>query len=375
LHLSPAEQLKALPTSEQDAFFASLTDDEADELIATWRGFWARPEQLAPAGDWSTWVILAGRGFGKTRSGAEWVRERWKQGAGRIGLIAETAADARDVLVEGKSGILSISPPTDRPIYEPSKRRLTWPNGAVATLYNGTEPDQLRGPEHDTVWVDELAKYRYPTETWDMLQFGLRLGDNPQACITTTPRPIPTLKRILSQNGTVTTRGSTFDNAANLPALFIDRIRERYEGTRLGRQELNAEILDDVPGALWTRDTIKIDAAMPEFQRIVVGVDPSGTGGDDDERADSVGIIVAGERIDGGYHVIQDGTCSLSPEGWSRRVVELADEHQADRIVAERNYLRPAVGKVFARSRLLRYMNKVRSAMRRAWKGLRIKCY
>lgn len=255
-----------------------------------------------------------------------------------MAIVAETAADARDVLVEGKSGILATSPDDERPLYEPSKRRLTWPNGAVATLYNGTEPDQLRGPEHDAAWVDELAKYAYPQDTWDMLSFGMRVGQLPQVCITTTPRPIKVLRQIMTANDTVITRGSTFDNAANLPAAFLERVRERYEGTRLGRQELFAEVLDDVPGALWTRDLIKISPPPEELQRVVVGVDPSGSGDDEDDGADAVGIIVAAKDIRGHYHVLEDATCSLGPSRWAARVVEMYRKHKADRIVAEKNF-------------------------------------
>jgi len=253
--------------------------------------------------------------------------------------VAETAADARDVLVEGQSGILAISPNHERPLYEPSKRRLTWPNGATATLYNGTEPDTLRGPEHACAWVDELAKYAYPQDTWDNLQFGLRLGARPRVCVTTTPRPIPTLRKIMADSGTVITRGSTFDNAANLPDRFIKTIRDKYEGTRLGRQELFAEVLDDLPGALWTRDMLeacRIKVA-PEMRRIVVAIDPSGTEGQSDD-GDSIGIVVAGKGIDGRAYVLADRTCKLSPDGWGRRAVEAYKEFRADRIVAERNF-------------------------------------
>lgn len=255
----------------------------------------------------------------------------------RIALIAETAADARDVLVEGQSGILATSPKSERPLYEPSKRRLTWPNGAIATIYNGTEPDQLRGPEHDCALLDELAKYAYPQETWDNLQFGLRLGLRPQVCVTTTPRPIPIIRALIKDAGTVVTKGSTFDNASNLPDKFIKKIRDRYEGTRLGRQELHAEILDDAPGALWTRENIKT-GNMPEMFRVVVAVDPSGASGDAEENADSIGIIVAGKGIDGRYYVMEDATCRLSPSGWGRRTIERYHEHRADIIVAERNF-------------------------------------
>lgn len=315
----------------------SLPPEVQAALQWKWRDWNARPNQIAPDGEWSTWLVLAGRGFGKTRSGAEWLREKWKAGAQRIAIVAETAADSRDVLVEGQSGILAISPKDDRPLYEPSKRRLTWPNGAVATLYNGTEPDQLRGPEHDTALVDELAKYSYPQDTWDNLQFGLRLGPHPQVCVTTTPRPIPIIRSLMKDPATRITRGSTFDNAANLPARFIQTIRDRYEGTRLGRQELFAEVLDDAVGALWSRDSI-IHGLLPQMQRIVVAIDPSGASGATDEDADSIGIIVAGKGVDGRFYVIEDATCRLSPSGWARRAVERYQAHKADKIVAERNF-------------------------------------
>lgn len=319
------------------AELARLTPEVQAALRWQWRGWWARPNQLAPDGDWATWLILAGRGFGKTRSGAEWVREMWKAGAKRIALVAETAADARDVLVEGQSGILAISPRHERPLFEPSKRRLTWPDGATATLYNGTEPDQLRGPEHECAWVDEIAKYAYPQETWDNLQFGLRLGRRPRVCVTTTPRPIPIVRALVKDPRTHVTKGSTFDNAANLPAQFITQIRERYAGTRLGRQELYAEILDDVPGALWTREMIRHGEAA-NLARVVVAVDPSGAGGDEDGGNNSIGIVAAAKCADGTFLVLEDATCDLGPAGWARRTVDTYRRHAADRIVAEANF-------------------------------------
>mgnify|MGYP005848093805 CR=1 FL=1 len=252
-------------------------------------------------------------------------------------MIAETAADARDVLVEGQSGILAVSPDHERPLYEPSKRRLTWPDGAVATLYNGTEPDQLRGPEHSVAWVDELAKYRYPQETWDMLQFGLRLGGHPQVCVTTTPRPIPIIRSLAKDASTVLTRGSTFDNADNLSGRFLRTVRERYEGTRLGRQELYAEVLDDIPGALWTAQMFRREEPG-QLQRIVVGVDPSGAGGNDDEAADEIGVIVAARRRDGTFILLEDATCRLSPMGWARVAVNAYHRHAASAIIAEKNF-------------------------------------
>jgi len=242
-------------------------------------------------------------------------------------------------MVEGDSGILAVHPHDFRPLYEPSKRRLTWPNGAVATLYNAVEPDQLRGPQHDAAVCDELAKWRYARETWDQLQFGLRLGNAPKQVITTTPRPIPVLKEIMAAKSSVITRGSTYDNAVNLAPSFITQVVSRYEGTRLGRQELNAEILDDVPGALWTREMIdKAHAkAHPDLRRVVVAVDPSGTSGADDS-GDSIGIVVAGKGVDGKAYILADRTCKLSPDGWGKRAVAAYNEFGADRIIAERNF-------------------------------------
>lgn len=296
-----------------------------------WRDWWARPNQLAPDGQWSTWLILAGRGFGKTEAGAQWVRERVEAGARNIALIAETQKDLEEVMVPR---LLAITPPDERPSVRFKPVRLVWPNGAQALGYNGTEPDQLRGPEFDTAWVDELAKYRYAGDLWDMLQFTMRQGD-PRVCVTTTPRPIPIIRKLLADPTTRVARGSTFDNSANLSQRFIERLRGEYEGTRLGRQELFAEILDDVEGALWTRDRIRTGPA-PEFARVVVAVDPSGASGNDD--GDSIGIVVAGRAMDGTFHVIEDATCDLGPAGWGRRAVERYHAHRADRIVAERNF-------------------------------------
>lgn len=303
---------------------------------------WARPEQVPPAGDWTTWLYIGGRGAGKTRAGAEWIRTRVNGGiAKRIALVAATFAEARDVMIEGDSGLLTISSPLDRPLFEKSKRRLTWPNGAVAMCYSDDEPDMLRGAQHDTAWCDELAKWKHLDATWDNLQLGLRLGARPQQAVTTTPRTKKGLKAIMARGDTVITRGSTHDNRDNLaPAFFKDVIR-RYEGTRFGRQEINAELLDDVPGALWTRDMLDAaliphGAKLPEMTRVVVAVDPSGARGMD-ERC-SIGIVAAGRGIDGLGYVLGDYTCSLSPSGWGRRVAEAAARFNADRIIAEENF-------------------------------------
>lgn len=339
--------LASLPEKQRQEILTSLDEQTAAELLYRW-DFWGRPSQLAPAGNWRTWLILAGRGFGKTRAGSEWVRAMvcgdtpLSPGkARRFALVAETAADARDVLVEGDSGVLAVHPKEFRPLYEPSKRRLTWPNGASATLFNATEPDQLRGPQHDAAWADELAKWRYAQETWDMLQFGLRLGDDPKQLITTTPRPIKLLKQMLQDPRTVVTRGSTYENANNLAGSFLAEVKRRYEGTRLGRQELAGEITDDVPGALWTRTNLdenrRTKAKLPDMQRVVVAVDPAASHGEGAEGNAETGIVVAGLGVDGRGYVIDDLSCRLSPNGWARRAVSGFDLHSGDAIVAELN--------------------------------------
>ncbi len=288
--------------------------------------------------------MLAGRGFGKTRCGAEWLRAQVcgvtplsRGHARRVALVAETAADARDVMVEGESGLLAVHPPEFRPLYQPSKRRLVWPNGARATLYNAVEPDQLRGPQHDLAWADELAKWRYAEATWDQLQFGLRQGPRPRQCVTTTPRPIKTLKSIIEDPDTVITRGTSTENLANLAPAFIKRIIKRYEGTRLGRQELNGELLEDIPGALWTRarlDELRV-AKAPELVRIVVAVDPAAGSA---EANDETGIVVAGLGPDGHGYVLDDASLRGTPDAWGRAAVAAYRRWSADRIIGEVNH-------------------------------------
>jgi len=229
-------------------FLEGLTEEQANALLYEWE-YWARPEQLAPVGDWGTWLVMAGRGFGKTRTGAEWIRDQIENhGAGRVALVAPTAADARDVMVEGESDLLSIFPKNKRPKYEPSKRRLTWPNGATGTTYSADEPERLRGPQHDRAWCDEIGSWRYP-QAWSNLMLGLRIGDSPKVCVTATPRPTPLVREILKDRSTVKTGGSTYDNRANLAASFFDRTVAKYEGTRLGLQEIHAVLLEISEGA------------------------------------------------------------------------------------------------------------------------------
>lgn len=319
------------------------------ELRWQWK-FWARSNQVAPEGDWNTWLVLAGRGYGKTRMGSEWIREKAcgstplampDSGWGRIALVAETAADARDVMVLGDSGILACHPKEFRPEWSPTNRCLTWPNGVKAWVYNATEPDQLRGPQHHGAWADELAKYRYMQETWDQLQFGLRLGLHPQALVTTTPRPLPLIKKLMTDVDTVVTRGATLDNQSNLAANTVKQLYERYGGTRLGRQELEGEILGDIPGALWNRQSIddhRLRDVPEDLERVYVAVDPAVS---NNEGSDEHGIVVVGlARDKDGYargYVLEDGTIRGSPEDWARKAISLYRSWSADKIIAEKN--------------------------------------
>lgn len=295
----------------------------------------SRPEQRQPSGSWKVWLILTGRGWGKTRTGAETVRA-WVEGGQhqRIHLVAPTAADARDTMVEGESGILACSPPWNRPTYEPSKRRITWPNGAQATLFSAEEPERLRGPQCDAWWADELAAWKYQKETWDMLQFGARLGRDPRGVITTTPKPHPLIKELVSRPDVFVTRGHTADNAANLAPGFMAAIEARYAGTRLGRQELSGEILDDNPNALWTRQSIEDARSQkaPELSRVVVAVDPSAT-----STGDEAGIVVAGKGEDGRLYVLGDDSIQGSPAQWAKAAVVAFHRHECDRLVYESN--------------------------------------
>ena len=298
----------------------------------------ARPNQLPPEGDWRIWLILAGRGFGKTRTGAETIR-LWVQEERyfRIGLIAENEGECRRVMVEGPSGLLNIYPPKERPLYEPTKRSLTWPNGAIATCYSADTYEQLRGPQYDAAWIDELAKFHYDQQLWDQLTFGLRLGSHPRIIITTTPRPNKLLKKILKSSDVVVTRGTTFENAQNLAAPFLSYIKENYESTRLGRQELYAELLEETEGALWTPQLIERarDSYLPQaLKRLIIAVDPAVT---QHKSSDETGIIVAGITDEGIGVVLEDLSMKGSPNQWICKVIETYKRLNADRIVAEVN--------------------------------------
>lgn len=298
----------------------------------------ARPTQVAPPGDWRTWLVLAGRGFGKTRTAAEdaWWHAACNPGH-QVAVVAPTHNDVRGTMFEGVSGLIASTPQEMIADYNRTNQELRFTNGSLIRGFSAEKPDRLRGPQFHRAYADEQAAWQYP-EAWDQLMFGLRLGDAPKVIVTTTPRPTRVIRALLDDPRTHVTRGSTFDNAANLAPDALDRLRGRYEGTRLGRQELYAEVLDDLPGALWTRDMI--DSARvreaPEMQRIVVAVDPSGTSGADE--GDSIGIVVAGKGVDGRGYVLADRTCKLSPDGWGKRAVAAYHEFRADRIVAERNF-------------------------------------
>jgi phage terminase large subunit-like protein len=330
-----ASSLASLAKPLRNSLVWSLSREQAERLRYDW-AYRARPEQLPPPGDWRVWLLLAGRGFGKTRTGAETVRTRVASGlARRIALVGPTAADVRDVMVEGESGLLAIAPPWDRPVYEPSKRRLTWPSGAVATLFSADEPERLRGPQHDLAWCDELAAWRYAA-AWDMLMFGLRLGADPRAVVTTTPRPTKLIRELLADPKVVVTRGRTAENRANLAPAFLSQVVRRYEGTRLGRQELDGELLEDMPGALWQRGLIEAARvrAPSDLARVVVAIDPAASSG---EGADETGIVVVGRNMAGHAYVLADISGRYAPAEWARAAVAACATHRADRIVAETN--------------------------------------
>jgi phage terminase large subunit-like protein len=325
------------------ALLASLKPDEIETFLSDWALF-ARDDQWPPEGLWTTWLVMGGRGSGKTRAGAEWVRGQAlgvpglaERPARRIALIGETARDVREVMVEGVSGVLSVHLNRERPVWEPSRGRLLWPNGAVAQTFSAEDPDSLRGPQFDAAWLDELAKWRHAQAAFDMLQFGLRLGVMPRQMITTTPRPVPLVKKLMIDPLCVTTHASTALNAANLAPAFLAKIVARYRGTQLGRQELDGEMLEEREDGLWTRALIedgRLDAAPP-LARIVVAVDPAVTSG---PRSDACGIIAAGRAEDGTLVVLADATIKgAAPHVWAARALELWHRLAADALVAETN--------------------------------------
>ncbi|MBO9669961.1 MAG: DNA-packaging protein [Sphingobium sp.] len=317
----------------------TLPDDELRNVTGVWHHL-ARPNQLPPAGDWSTWLIMAGRGFGKTRAGAEWVRGVAEHdGAARIALVGASLHDARSIMVEGESGLLAVAPADWRPQWLPSLRELRWPNGARAQIFGAADPETLRGPQHSHGWADEIGKWPHGIAAWDNLAMGMRLGSRPRIVATTTPRATPLVVRLAADPGLVVTRGRTRDNDANLPAAFLAEMERGFAGTRLGRQELDGELLLDIEGALWTRALIEqcrhLGAApgRDALVRVVVGVDPPARAS-----GDACGIVAVGRDRCGMAYVLEDATIEgASPERWARRVAETAARWQADRVVAEAN--------------------------------------
>ena len=341
-----AQVLRDLPDSDVAALLEELGPKKTEELQHNWE-FWARPEQLEPEGIWNVWVALAGRGWGKTRAGAEWVRHRIKKGDKIVHCVAPTKGDVRRVMVEGDSGLLNVCWKGDKtyrgkhigfPTWSPTNNTLTWENGSKAVFFSAEDPERLRGPQAYSAWTDELCAWRNAQETWDMLQFGLRLGKRPQVFVTTTPKTTKLIRTILDDDKTTISKGSTYDNSANLADTFLDAVRKTYEGTRLGRQELYAEILDEASGALWNRGLLakcEVDKEeVPTLNRIVVSIDPAVTS---NAESDMTGIVVAGLDVNGTAYVLEDHTGRYTPQQWASKAVELYREHMADRIVAERN--------------------------------------
>ena len=331
-----SDRLSSLPYAQRvaaaRAFQQVLHEDEATVLNYVWP-LHARPSQLPPKDDWNTWLILAGRGFGKTRTGAEWVRAQVENGhARRIALVARSLTEAQSIMIEGESGILNISPPSNRPIYEPSKRKLTWPNGAHALVFSSHEPDQLRGPQFDAAWCDELASWEYPSQTWDNLNFALRLGRRPRSVVTTTPKSIELVKTLTNGPGVHVTRGTTFDNKDNLAPAFFDAIIDQYDGTSIGRQEIYAELIDEDENALWKREWIEKArlSSYPPIARIVVSIDPAMS---TRPNSSETGIVVVGADMHREHaYVLADESGRLTPQGWAMRSVHLFDKFGATRI-------------------------------------------
>ncbi|MEH6772549.1 MAG: terminase family protein [Cereibacter changlensis] len=342
------------------AWLASATPERVSEFLEGLSGnallalpwmfeFWALPHQLPPEGAWKSWVIMGGRGAGKTRAGAEWVRAEVEGSAPldpgrsrRVALVGETVDQVREVMVFGESGILACSPPDRRPEWEAGRRRLVWPNGATAQVFSAHEPESLRGPQFDAAWADELAKWKKAEEAWDMLQFALRLGTHPRQVVTTTPRNVGVLKAILKNPSTVVTHAPTEANRAYLAASFLEEVRARYEGTRLGRQELEGVLLEEAEGALWTAarlEALRLDAA-PRLSRVVVAVDPpvTGHGGSDECGIVVVGAVTEGPPQDWQAVVLEDASvAAASPDAWARAALAAVRRHGAERLVAEVN--------------------------------------
>lgn len=343
---SLVEGLASLPTRDREKFIDGLSDEEVIQLKYHWE-FWARPNQLPPDDDWVGWVLCTGRGFGKTRSGGMWVHRRAMEGdeRRRIALVSKTPGDARDDMIEGLGGILRNVPPDEVPEYNPSKRRLTWPTGAWATVYSGAHPDQARGFSGDTVWADELAAWKYPQETWDNLLFGMREAQvsSPRFCVTTTPRPIPLIKDLIQRCATseqwYLVTGSSYENRANLHPIYYAEVIAPYEGTTLGQQEIYGKLLSDVPEALWRRKWIDKkrkawEDELPDYTHVAVAIDPAAEATDD---SSETGIMVGALGRNGQGYLLYDLSGKSTPEKWAQRAVSAYKEERADAIVAEVN--------------------------------------
>jgi phage terminase large subunit-like protein len=329
--LSPTERAKLI---------RKLSTKQVEGLRWDW-SYWGRPSQLEPPdSEWIYWLMMAGRGSGKTRAGAEWVR-KMKDTCPLIALVGNTWDDVRDVMIEGPAGIMAVAPPGDTPRFEPGNRRLIWNNGATALMYTAQRPDKLRGPQHHAAWCDELAAWQYPEETWSNLQFGMRLGRNPRTVATTTPRPIKLVRDMMKDPLTRVSRTSSYANRAHLAPSYIHKIIQRYEGTRLGRQEIYAELLDDVPGALWSQKLIDdtrlpFGDKVPDLIRVVVAIDPGMSASED---ADETGIILAGKDARQHAYILGDYSGHYLPAEWAKRAIDAYrnPERPADRVVAEKN--------------------------------------
>jgi phage terminase large subunit-like protein len=346
---SMAERVAQLAPELRQRFLAELNESDLEILAHSW-GFWQRPTQKEPELPWRTWLVMSGRGYGKTRMGAEWVRRMaLANPTACLGLVGATRDQARAWMVENDNGILGVCAPDERPDWEPSLGRLKWPNGATAYVYSAAEPESLRGPQHHFAWCDEIAKWPFGIETWSNLMLGLRRGALPRVMATTTPRPVPLVRKLIGQQGTVRlTRGRTIENVSNLPGFFIEEAIRDFGGGRLGRQELEGELIDDVEGSLWPRDLIEKCRAEPVepgqagslgrarndgLKRVVIGVDPPASVG-----RDACGIVVCVLCDDGIAYVVDDSSVSgRSPEGWARAVAGAAHKWGADRVVAEGN--------------------------------------
>lgn len=338
-NLSPMEALARSPEGIAN-LQADLESGALDPLHVRYDwDLWARPSQKMPPGDWLIWLMMAGRGAGKTRSGSEFVREM-KDRHPRGILVARTAADIREVMIEGDSGILACSPPWDRPVYNPSKKRLTWSNGAVASLFSAEEPESLRGPQCNWFWADELATWKYLANTWSNLMFGWRLEPDPRGFISTTPRPIGLLNELTERKDVVVTSGSSYENRSNLAPQYYANVIAPFEGTRRGEEEIYGRLLMDVPGALWTHQMLedcRIDLSkrnLPEMKRIVVAIDPAVTSA---EGSNLTGIVTCGLGADVRGYVLEDASDTCSPLGWARRAITQYRKWKADMIIGEAN--------------------------------------